>query len=42
MQNKITFKQNGCLSNFAILCDMCIDIAYTGNAACTTAFAETI
>ena len=31
------FWQNGCLSNLAILYDMCIDSAYVGNSSCTTA-----
>ena len=39
---KITFKQNGCLSNLAILYDMCIDSAYAENSTCMTACAETI
>ena len=38
----ISFWQNGCLSNFAILYDLCIDSAYAGKSTCTTAFAETI
>ena len=39
---KITLQQNGCLSNLAIFCGMCIDSAYMGNSTCTTACAETI
>ena len=39
---KIPFEQIGCLSNLAILFDMCIDSAYAGNSTCTTACAKTI
>ena len=41
MQKKYCFLQNGCLSNLAILYDLCIDIAQGGKSTCTTAFAET-
>ena len=39
---KIYFWQNGCLSNLAILYDLCIDSAYEEKSTWTTAFAETI
>ena len=39
---KLTFYQNGCLSNLTIMHDICIDSAYAGNSTRTTAFAEII